>query len=333
MAIDYNIFWRWITKKLGEDNCIKSGEEICINSPFTDDKGFHCWCNTKKGVFHCWKTDESGSLYNLVMELEGCNYLDAKDILGEDQLLADLEAKVASFFVKEIKVEKKEVFLELPKDSLKISNLSKDNKFRIISEKYLSNRKLPIDDLYVCISGKYAMRIIIPYYDNKGNLIYFNGRDITGKSKLRYRGPEKELGIGKNEVVWIKHWPKEGETVYLTEGEFDAMSLWEAGFNGAAIGGKNFTNNHLQLLKAYDIILCFDLDKSGLEALNKIRTFVRKHQFVRGSKHNKIGFVQPAKGTKDWNEMLVKYNKEVIHGYITKYQQFLDQYSNSIFGI
>jgi len=319
MSIDYQTFWEWACNRFGEENCIQNGEEVCINSPFVDfDQGNHCWCNPSKGVYHCWKSDASGKLVNLVMDHEHCDYQEATEILGGDRLLRDLEAKVAQFFANRRSVQKPKVksLLQLPPDTFKIEALSKENRLRIIAERYLESRNIPIEGLYVCGGGKYFNRIVIPYYGPEGELIYFNCRDMTGKSKLRYQGPPKEIGIGKGDVVWMKTWPIEGSTVYLTEGEFDAMSLCQAGFNGGAAGGKNFGDKQLKLLKSYNITICFDLDKYGLEALNKVGAFMRAKQFVRGAKNDGLGYVRPAKGYKDWNDMLVKLGPNVVQLYV-----------------
>jgi DNA primase len=335
--IDYEIFWTWACEKFGEDNCYQAGPEVCINSPFVPDydpdRGNHLWCNPSKGVYHCWKTETSGTLIRLVMEIEGCEYPDAQEILGGDRALHKLQEKLIAFLTAKKKIEKKPVtesvksLLTLPTDTFKITALSPENRLRILATEYLEKRKIPIDGLYICGNGKYAMRIIIPYYGPNGQLIYFNGRDITNKAKLRYRGPEKEVGVGKGDVVWMKEWPGEGSTIHLTEGEFDAMSLCQAGFNGAAIGGKNFSDKQLQLVKQYNMTICFDLDKYGLEALNKVASTHSKHHCVSG-KNSIIKYVKPAKGHKDWNSMLISLGAGVVHGYIKKYEKPIDWYES-----
>ena len=83
------------------------------------------------------------------------------------------------------------------------------------------------------MDGRYKGRIIIPYYDKIGNLIYFNGRHL-GNSKCKYLGPPKDIGVGKEDVVFMAgKWPETGSIIYLCEGEFNAISLREAELNGA----------------------------------------------------------------------------------------------------
>jgi DNA primase len=318
MSIPYEHFLNWACEHFGAANVEQRGPEICINSPFVGyDDGYHLQCRPEINAFHCWKSNAKGNLYQLVMDMEGCAFPDAKDILGGDQYLYKLEQKLEKFFEQKYKESQQSVIdksLSLPPDTFSINSLK--GRWRQLAENYLEKRKIPIDGLCFCLDGKYKNRIIIPYYGPKGNLIYFNARDITGQSKVRYRGPEKEVGIGKGDVVWMKAWPKEGEMIYLTEGEFDAMSLCLAGFNGAACGGKNFSEKQFELVKPYQITICFDLDKYGLEALNKVGAFMRSKQFVRGAKYDQIGYIRPPQGYKDWNDMLVQLDKDIVRLYV-----------------
>ena len=71
----------------------------------------------------------------------------------------------------------------MPEEAKLITNLG-NCQLRTLAENYLKSRKLPVDNLYVCSNGRYANRIIIPYYDNNKKLIYYNGRSIN-YNKLR----------------------------------------------------------------------------------------------------------------------------------------------------
>jgi DNA primase len=313
--MQFDNFLSWAKRFFGEDNIVVKSPEIMINSPFVDkstpDSGKHCWCNPDKNAYHCFKTDAHGSLYKLVMEMEGCDYSDAIDIVGRDYDLIDLEKKIELLFNNK-KIKSKKMSIQLPKDTFLISSMRKGY-WRQQAEEYILRRKLPIDGLYFCISGEYKNRIVIPYFNKEGELIYFNSRDITSKSKLRYKGPDKTSGVGKSDVLWMSSWPKAGEKIYLTEGEFDAMSLKYIGLYGGACGGKNLTEKQLLMLSDYSITLCFDKDLAGRGATYKsLSEFgVNRH----------AGLVVPAEGYKDWNEMLVKLGPNVLKAYVEKYEK------------
>lgn len=326
MSIDFDKFLAWAESRF--DDIIVKDEEIKINSIFCEDYKRHMWCNPSggknkypHGVYHCWKTDQKGTLVNLVMQVDKCSYEDALDILdGADIRLSDLEKRVEEIF------DKKTVVVEQPKNNLDIpsgcflfDDLPSSNYIKKHAIEYLKSRKIPTDNLYICTSGRYKNRILIPYYDKEGNLIYYNGRYIGNEgSNLRYLGPPKELGIGKSDVLYAPSWPKENEKVYITEGEFDAMSLYICGFNSVALGGKVLSEKQFSMIKNTQPVLSFDSDSAGGDALVKIANFLLSKGITN------IHYVRPCKEFKDWNGMLVNKGENVVRNYIKMQEKRYD---------
>lgn len=310
--IDFDTFLGWAESRF--DSVIVSGKEIKLNSIFVNDHKHHLWACPDKGVFHCWKSDQKGGLVRLVMDVDGCSYAEAAERIGAQQgdRMVSLEARLQEAFDKvETKPKGKMV---LPPNTYKITSLSKENAYRIQAENYIKGRKLPLGDLMVCISGDYRDRIVIPYYSSKGELIYWNSRDLTNKAYLRYRGPKKDEvgGIGKEDVLWFEEWPRPKTKVYLTEGEFDAMSLNVACLAAAACGGKAVSEKQIEMLKPYQVAIAFDADKSGAGALNKLGEVFEHHADFQ------VAYVRPPLAYKDWNCMLIDCGPKVIRAYIEK---------------
>lgn len=321
MSIDFDKFLAWAESRF--DNIIVKDNEIKINSIFCEDYKHHLWCNPSggknkypHGVYHCWKTDQKGSLVNLVMQFDKCSYEDALDILdGADIELNELEKKVQEIFDQktiEPKSDQKEIkSLEIPPNCYLFSDLPSSNYIRKYASDYLKNRKIPEDNLYVCTQGRYKNRIVIPYYDRQGNLIYYNGRYIGNEgTNLRYLGPPKELGIGKSDVLFVPEWPEKQEKIYITEGEFDAISLSICGFKSVALGGKVLSEKQFSMIKDQVPVLSFDSDDAGSDALVKIANFLLSKGITN------IYYVRPCKEFKDWNGMLVNKCENVIKNYI-----------------
>ncbi len=310
--IDYDAFLKW-----AEDNfpdVEASGEEIKINSVFEDDTKRHMWCNPSKNAYHCWKSEKSGNLFELVCHVSKCSYHEAVSILSSDNTLRSLEDKLDKFFSdKAAVVAPKPVAnkLELPVTAVPIGELPKAQRQK--AEDYLTSRKIGVGNLMYCTAGPYRDRIVIPYYSPDGTLIYWNTRDITGKSKLRYLGPDAKLGVGKGDVIFAQEWPRRGDKLYLTEGEFDALSLSQCGLNGAACGGKALVNKQIELLRPYRICICFDTDKSGEIALHKIGDKLIE------SGIQDVSYVRPPVDDKkmDWNRMLLEYGESITSLYVT----------------
>lgn len=334
MAIDFDKFVKWASARFGEENIVVKGKEVRINSIFDNgDDDHHLWCSPsggkkkrKFGVYHCFKTDQKGSLVKLVQIVDHCDREDALSTLAGRSTIRDLEKKLEEFFADEepqAPPEPPKSDLVLPLECELISNLGTNNWWYKKAEEYLSNRKLPIDGLYICTDGRYKSRIIIPYYDKQGRLIYFNGRTI-GRSKCKYLGPPKEIGVGKEDVVFMAgQWPKAGETVYLCEGEFNALSLKTCELNAAACGGKNMSDKQALMLSDYKIVLCLDRDKAGKQGTMKMTSMISAVDTIKKG-GEKLQFVVPPAGYNDWNEMLVKVGPVMLYHYITKNQRVLD---------
>ncbi len=327
--VDFDSFVDWCEDRFNGDVVVK-GKEIRINSIFApEDNKHHLWCSPSGGkhhrdygVYHCFKTDKKGTLISLIMEVDNCSYDEAKEILTGATSIGDLEDLIDDFFKnKEEEIEKqKKAKLQLPPDCVLISSLPPNNIVRIKTESYLKDRKLPIDGLYFGTDEDYHDRIIIPYYDAEGVLIYFNSRALNDDG-LRYLGPKKECGVGKLDVLYVPKWPAKGSRVYLTEGEFDALTLYLCGFNAAACGGKTLGEKQIEYLRGYKICLALDEDAAGFSGIIEMSRKLIANQFTDTT------FVRPPKGLKDWNKMLKKFKPEIIQAWIQQNEKPFDDFT------
>lgn len=324
--ISYEKFQEWARKRF-PDAKIKDGK-VKINSLFCDhlggDQKYHLWCKPEINHFRCWKSGVHGNLFQLIVTVENCSYSEAKRMMGVGSFnLAELEKRVDELLgVERPNAEEPAIStikgISLPPFTHLISELPPGLKAKRLATEYLQARKLSTTGLYFCIKEDYRNRIIIPYFDKEGNLTYWNGRDITGNSNLRYRGPEKIEGVFKEHNVFASIWPTDESKVYITEGEFDALSLNVFGLYGMALGGKEMNDKQIDLLEKYHIVLAFDNDLSGWNATLAIGNRLRNRNI------NKVSRIFPAKGFKDWNEMLQKLNPPLVRSYILKNEKPFD---------
>lgn len=332
MGVSFKNFEKWAKKRFGSANVKVQGKEIRIHSIFEPgDDDFHLWCNPsggkkkrKNGTYHCFKTQKKGSLIKLVMLVDGCDRDEAVARINGHTSIRELEKQLEIFFAKQDEaIEPKKTEINLPEHCYLISELGTNNWWRKKSEEYLHNRKLPIKGLYICTDGRYKARIIIPYYDKYGNLIYFNGRHI-GKSTCKYLGPPKEIGVGKEDVIFMAGgWSDSGSLLYVCEGEFNAISLREAELNAAACGGKNLSEKQAMMLSDYRVVLCLDRDRAGKAGTTKMSSVITALETAKTTSE-KLLYVIPPHGYNDWNEFLVRNNPVLLHHYIVKNQKPLD---------
>lgn len=96
------------------------------------------------------------------------------------------------------------------------------------------------DPTIVAEAKRYQGRLMIPYFKN-GKLIYFQARDITNKSKLKYISPD----IPKNNILFNfdQLFRNTDEPLYVVEGAMDAIHL-----NGVATLGNELSTAQKEFL-------------------------------------------------------------------------------------
>jgi len=331
MAVDFDTFVDWAESRFGDVKV--AGQEVRLNSIFADsDSKHHLYCNPNggkgrvpSGVYHCWKSEKKGTLIGLVMLVDKCDLKTALKTLGLNKnsgkpiesLDFDDNLQDENFTELLGKIDWK--ILSLPPNTVLI-NKSPENWYQKC-QAYLSKRKLDTQGLYFCSGGKYFGRIIIPYYSPDNKLIYFNGRTIVDHD-LRYRGPEKETGVGKEDVLYFTSYPNEGEKIYLCEGEFDAMSLAKAGLAAVACGGKNLSDKQASYLSQYKICLALDADNAGQSAIANMLSKLNAYCSINPIK--RMTTVSPPIGCKDWNELLCNHNAKILRAFIDKSEKELE---------
>ena len=334
MSVDFELFHDWCKDRFGETNIkirhTTHGDEICTHSLWSEakigktDNKYHLWMNPhggKKGIdggaYRCWLTDTMGSLVSLVSDVDCIPFDDAEEAIAGTTSLRALEKQVHEFFghkepdaLPEVEIVEEEAF---PDFCFMIDKMSPSNFWRIRARKYLRDRKIPSDGLYVCTEDKeYGNRIVIPYYDEDDRLVFWNARSMNDKNKLRYAKPKHG---DQESVLYMTEHPPVGSKVHVMEGELDALSLALANFTGAACGGKFLSDIQVELLRDYIPVLAFDADDAGMEALVNVGNALLERGF------RDVRYVRPPKVYKDWNKLLVKRNIQTVKAYVDRFEK------------
>ena len=139
--------------------------------------------------------------------------------------------------------------IELPEHFYKLSDAADDDKWAIIAEDYLEHER-SVDPnsypFYLSTGGKtkkekkWKGRLIIPVY-RKDKLVYYQGRDLTGKQK-KYLSPE----VPKDKVLYgvDKLFEDQDMPLYVVEGWFDAYHI-----GGVAVYGNRMSKEQVLWLK------------------------------------------------------------------------------------
>jgi len=131
----------------------------------------------------------------------------------------------------------------------------------------------------------YKHKVIIPFTQD-GRVIYLRGRYLengnakTDKAKMLGLKGHTTKRLFNAEILADL---KQGDKVYICEGEFDAMILDQNNFNAVAIlGTTNFNADDIDLFKGLDVILCLDNDEAGQRATQEVaKMFLLKGHGVK----------------------------------------------------
>lgn len=229
---------------------IKEIIEENIGTPRRDNDGwmeYNCpYCALEKGVesdgkynlalnygedmktkpfFHCWRCGTAGKLSKLLKDFGTKDsvsryYNELRNIKNSLLYNIDFGGEIDNFQI--------ETSIELPKDYRKIDTKDKYAKDAI---EYLKKRNIGqyfIDYYnigyipYWSDNKEMRNRIVIPSYDEYGELNYYVARDYTGRRKLRkYNNPDikKTMFVfNEGKINWY-------EDVTLVEGAFDHMVI------------------------------------------------------------------------------------------------------------
>lgn len=126
-------------------------------------------------------------------------------------------------------------------------------------------------------------RVMFPILDDRGRVVAFGGRLLPGapegndgmKAPKYLNSPESDV-YNKGRTLYGLSWARlavqRKDRLILVEGYFDAVSLWQAGFEEAvATCGTALTPAHLEVVSRLTrkVVALFDGDEAGLKAATK----------------------------------------------------------------
>lgn len=135
---------------------------------------------------------------------------------------------------------------------------------------------------------RFRNRIMFPIFDINMQVAGFGGRVMDDSMPKYMNSPETPV-YNKSRILYGLHASKQYcrqlEFVYIVEGYFDFLSLYQHGIkNAVATSGTALTSDHVRLLKGYasKMVLVFDSDAAGINAAKRsIKTFMQEGVDIR----------------------------------------------------
>jgi DNA primase len=291
-----------------------AGKNYKGKSPFKQERTPSFYVSPDKGLYHCFSTGKGGDMFTFVQEMEGL------DFKGSLKVLADKAGVSLKNFNPKEKEEKDRLY-EIMEEATKIFEdfLSKSPEvleyvrgrgiqdatikdFRIgyapdgwrslydkLREKWKDEDLSLVGLVKKTEKGVYDTfrdRIMFPINDSSGRVIAFSGRIFKddGKSGKYVNSPDTPL-FNKSDVLFgidkAKNYIRKYNFTTIVEGQFDVISLHQAGFrntvavSGTALAdsliGKDKQVNNLGVIKrlSNNLVLAFDSDTAGVNAAKR----------------------------------------------------------------
>src|SRR6056300_1301782 len=192
------------------------GNEQAHHCPFCHHHKMKLQINLESQYWHCWVCDSKGrSIQSLLYKLN----VDKSE-------LARIHSIYGEYKPKRNEVEVEKIVLRLPKEFKSLSKKPKSiNPTYNQAIHYLKQRSISMDEVLkynigYCEEGLYSGRIIIPSYNEDGELNYFIARSFYEDEKMKYKNPpvSRDVIVFDNQINW-------NEPITLVEGVFDSFSV------------------------------------------------------------------------------------------------------------
>tara|TARA_R110002020_G_scaffold44161_8_gene127662 strand:+ start:15060 stop:15998 length:939 start_codon:yes stop_codon:yes gene_type:complete len=198
-------------------NYADKGSELLFSCPVCDHHKRKFSVNLDKNAYKCWVCDYRGRNLRRIVRRFG-SYIQLQKWDGITNR-SDLE-RFSDLFMESgertapQKLELPEEFISLCSDTLPATG--------IYALRYLQHRGIAKADILkwkigFCFSGEYRNRVVVPSFDDEGDVSYFVARAYNGDS-YKYKNPKASKNIVFNELYI--DWNKD---LVLVEGIFDAI--------------------------------------------------------------------------------------------------------------
>ena len=199
------------------DYAYSSRDEHLFSCPFCNHHKPKLSVNVEKNVFKCWVCDVRGKNNYYLIKRFG-SFDQQQQWL---QITNEVDVRDFELFISGSQTEQKvKQEIDLPSEYKPLwgtSYLSAQRPINYLKNRGISNQKILEWKVGYCSDGEYKERIIIPSFDENGDINYFVARSYSGDWK-KYKNPSvsRDIVFNNLNVDW-------DEDVILVEGVFDAF--------------------------------------------------------------------------------------------------------------
>ena len=278
---------------------------MIVPSVFVDSRAEqwkrHMSINLNNGLWQCFKSGNNGNFIRLYAKLEKIAYAAAyRNLLFQELLNEKSKGGWEQALPTRQEHKANEYLAETGAIPIAVNTSCRENSKLASAWSYVYERKLfdvtksPGDtQFYLGTRGKWANRLLIPFFDEEGEVFFFQGRSLD-KSHPKYLNCE---GVKASNVLY----PFDSSKPYVVvcEGPVDAISLQRQNVNATCTMTSKPSEIQINQLAEAEIkiVVGYDNDKAGWEGLQKFEELRKKYLL------EKIYVVLPPEEFKDWGNM------------------------------
>ena len=234
---------------------IQSGQAVLKTCPFCGDQKSHFYIDQDEGTFFCHKCSERGNLITLQK-----HYGDLKERKTMNRPFTKSQGGIRQAFEDKDKPSTMPDGKEAIEAHKQLLN-DHDAMSYIIQTRGIGLETVKAFKVGLQIDSAGGRRLTIPHYE-KGKLVNIKSRSLPPAKKDFRRVKDCQSILFNSDILAEKP-----ETVYICEGEIDALTLWDQGIKnviGITTGAGSFDPEWIDQLQAVKkIILCYDPDEAG----------------------------------------------------------------------
>lgn len=246
-----------ISDVLGEYT--RSNKEFLFFCPFCTHHKKKLSVNLEKDKWKCWICNSSGKTISYLVKKFGDS--DTRSRWSKfDQLIDISDFEETLEFIFEHGEEKVETKIDLPKEYVSLHNKS-PSLSGMVAKQYLRHRDITEKHILkysigYCSTGEYAGRVVIPSFDEEGNINYFISRTYE-KHFIKYKNPP----LNKSKIIFNELFLDFTQPITVVEGVFDAII---AGDNAVPLLGSSLSLDSRLFKRIIEnqtpVYLCLDQD-------------------------------------------------------------------------
>lgn len=287
----------------------KAGVNFKGLCPFHSDKTPSFVVSPTKGICKCFACGKGGNAIWFLQEHEGMSYPEAVRFLGdkygvqvpeEEMTPEEVERQKVKESVKAVMSAAQTLFVEtlnvsdaalkymqkrgITPDTIRAYGIGFSGSAyfsKLVNKGYKKENMLLADlvrkkDDSEGVYETFRNRILFPFYNRRGEVIGYTGRDTKGTSLAKYLNSNDTVLFNKGSNIWglyqAQNEIRRLDRVYIVEGQFDVISLVQRGVKNVVAGsGTAFSDQQIKLLRGLtnNITFIYDGDEPGLHAAEK----------------------------------------------------------------